>query len=114
MSNRISMILAAHLVAIASFAARAETLELSEPTTASAPSKLPHKGELQAAVVKDFGEPQRRHAAVGGDSPHHPPITRWDYAGFSVFFENSHVVDTVVPGHPTPLYNTDKLTATAR
>lgn len=114
MSNRISMILAAHLVAIASFAAHADTLSLGEQTSASAPSKLPRKGELQAAVVHEFGEPRRRHAAVGGDSPHHPPIVRWDYAEFSVFFENSHVVDAVVPGHPAPLYNTEKLTPTKR
>jgi hypothetical protein len=25
-----------------------------------------------------------------------PPITRWDYAGFSVFFEHDRVIDAVV------------------
>jgi hypothetical protein len=24
-----------------------------------------------------------------------PPITRWDYPGFSVFFEGDRVIDTV-------------------
>jgi len=30
------------------------------------------------------------------DGPLHPPITRWDYDGYSVFFENSTVLHSVV------------------
>lgn len=70
---------------------------------------LPSKGEAQTAVLRRYGEPARRHAAVGGASAAQPPITRWDYSGFSVFFENSHVVHAVVPGSPAPLFNTDEL-----
>ena len=29
-------------------------------------------------------------------SVHTPPITRWSYPTFSVYFENSHVVDSVL------------------
>jgi hypothetical protein len=29
----------------------------------------------------------------------HPPITRWDYPAYSVFFEHDHVLHTVA--HPT-------------
>jgi hypothetical protein len=90
--------------------ATADTLAVPAADNSTATNTaLPHKGELQSQVLKTFGEPQKKHPSVGGESPKHPPITRWDYAGFSVFFENSHVVDTVVPTQPTPLYNTDKL-----
>ena len=39
----------------------------------------------------------RKHAPVAGPNSrqHNPPITRWDYAGFSVYFEYNHVVDAV-------------------
>jgi len=37
-----------------------------------------------------FGAPKTRHDAVGK-----PPITRWDYDGFSVYFEYQHVVHAV-------------------
>ncbi len=29
-----------------------------------------------------------------------PPITRWDYDAFSVYFENDHVIHAVVPSEP--------------
>ena len=70
---------------------------------------VPAKGQTMGQVVKRFGEPQVKHAPAGGDAPKHPPITRWDYAGFSVFFEHSHVVDTVVPGSPPQVYHTEQL-----
>jgi len=75
----------------------------------AAPASLPGKGQTMAEVVRHYGEPQQKHAPVGGDAPRHPPITRWDYAGFSVFFEHSHVVDAVVPGRPPQLYHAEQL-----
>jgi hypothetical protein len=60
-------------------------------------------------VSKQFGEPQTQHPPVGGSSPKRPPITRWDYPGFSVFFENNHVVDTVVPGDRPEVHHIDQL-----
>lgn len=95
----------AFLLLLAPALASAETLALpvaAEPAT-QASSALPLRGEAQAQVLARFGAPRQRHAAVGGDSPRHPPITRWDYADFSVFFENDHVVDAVRPDAPAPL-----------
>jgi hypothetical protein len=62
-------------------------------------------------VVKQFGQPAHKHPAAGGGKPEHPPITRWDYDGFSVFFERNHVVDAVIPGQPPPLQHVDELKA---
>ena len=42
-------------------------------------------------VEAKFGAPATRHPTVGA-----PPITRWDYAGFSVFFERDRVIHAVV------------------
>jgi hypothetical protein len=53
----------------------------------------PARGSTMTAVEAKFGAPQSRHDAVGI-----PPITRWDYAGFSVFFEKDRVIDAVVVG----------------
>lgn len=58
----------------------------------------PKRGITMADVEKHFGAPATRHPAVGGGNPHQPPITRWDYNGFSVFFENDHVIDSVTTG----------------
>jgi hypothetical protein len=83
-------------------------------TVSPAPAALPHKGQTMQAVRRQFGEPQARHAAAGGDSPKHPPITRWDYDGFSVFFEHSHVVDAVAPDRPPQVYHPEQLQSANR
>jgi hypothetical protein len=50
----------------------------------------PGRGQSMQAVESRFGQPVNRHAAVG-----EPPITRWDYADFSVFFEHNLVIHAV-------------------
>jgi outer membrane protein assembly factor BamE (lipoprotein component of BamABCDE complex) len=50
----------------------------------------PKRGSTMTQVEAKFGAPTTKHDAVGS-----PPITRWDYAGFSVFFEHDRVIDAV-------------------
>lgn len=96
------------LTAIALSTAHADVLAVPENPSESA-AVLPSKGEAQTTVLRRYGEPAKRYPAVGGASAAQPPITRWDYNGFSVFFENAHVVDAVVPSAPAPLFNTGEL-----
>ena len=60
----------------------------------------PKRGLTMDEVEKHFGAPVTRHPAVGGSSPQQPPITRWDYNGFSVVFEHDRVIDSVVSSGP--------------
>ena len=63
----------------------------------------PKRGLTMGEVEKQFGTPANRHPAVGGSSQQQPPITRWDYNGFSVVFERDRVIDSVVTsGSPPP------------
>lgn len=73
------------------------------------PVITPHRGESQAVVLREFGEPVKRHAPVGGSSAKRPPITRWDYDGYSVFFERTTVVDVVIKGDPPSISHVDEL-----
>jgi hypothetical protein len=57
----------------------------------------PKRGSTMSEVEKHFGAPVTRHPTVGG-APHQPPITRWDYNGFSVFFEHDRVIHAVATG----------------
>ena len=57
----------------------------------------PKRGSTMADVEKRFGAPVTRHPTVGG-APQQPPITRWDYNGFSVVFERARVIQSVVTG----------------
>jgi len=55
----------------------------------------PRPGMSMTAVESTYGAPSQRHAAVGGSIAEHPPITRWDYPAFSVYFENDRVIHAV-------------------
>lgn len=52
---------------------------------------LPSNGMDKGGVRSQFGDPQQTHSPVGD-----PPITRWDYAGWSVYFEYDLVLFTVL------------------
>ena len=82
------------LVALWGGLAAAETIIVDDQVQVR-PSTIdrPARGLTMTAVEAKFGAPQERHPAVGT-----PPITRWDYAGFSVFFEKDRVIDAVAVG----------------
>ncbi|ULQ47046.1 hypothetical protein JN531_001885 [Flagellatimonas centrodinii] len=93
--------------------AAAEVLTLPDDSTVAAiRSQLPARGSSMRSVEARLGMPMQKHAPVGGGHPKRPPITRWDYPGYSVFFENDHVIDAVIKGAPAPLHNVDALRAT--
>lgn len=62
------------------------------PATALAASDqdVPGRGLSKAEVRAQFGEPRHTRPSVGK-----PPITRWDYDGFSVYFENDTTLHSV-------------------
>jgi hypothetical protein len=51
----------------------------------------PTRSMTMDQVSQRFGQPNTAHAAVGD-----PPITRWDYPSYSVFFEYNHVLTSVL------------------
>lgn len=53
------------------------------------------RGISMDQVLARYGEPAERVAPVGGDRPQHPPITRWVYGDFTVYFEHDKVIDSV-------------------
>lgn len=55
----------------------------------------PKPGMSMTAVESSYGAPAQRHAPVGGAIAEQPPITRWDYPSFSVYFENDRVIHAV-------------------
>ena len=61
-------------------------LEGLEAATQAGPER-PQRGMSMDAVENRFGEPMARVPAVG-----QPPISRWEYAEFIVYFEHNLVL----------------------
>jgi hypothetical protein len=93
MAKTIPTTLAALLLASAAYA---DTLLIDgiAGDQASATNR-PKAGMSMTAVESSYGNPAERHAPVGGSNPQQPPITRWDYAAFSVYFEHDRVIHSV-------------------
>ncbi|MCF6301266.1 MAG: hypothetical protein L3J52_09150 [Proteobacteria bacterium] len=53
--------------------------------------ELPNRSSTMDQVQNEFGEPQQISAAVGT-----PPITKWTYPKFSVYFERQWVINAVI------------------
>lgn len=75
--------------------ALAEELSLSDApqNTSAEAANRPARGMSMRSVESKYGTPASRVPAVGT-----PPISRWEYPGFVVFFEHDHVIHTVAIG----------------
>ncbi|HEX3913737.1 MAG TPA: hypothetical protein VHW71_09545 [Steroidobacteraceae bacterium] len=51
----------------------------------------PTRGMTMDQVAGKFGTPATKVPAVG-----QPPISRWEYPGFVVYFEREHVIHSVI------------------
>lgn len=70
---------------------------LMEGIQSSPAVETPRSGMNMDGVRTKHGNPVQEHPAVStSGGPLHPPITRWDYNGYSVFFENELVLHSVV------------------
>ena len=58
--------------------------------SAVATANKPRTGITKTTVEAEFGEPLVKNGAVGD-----PPISSWEYADFTVYFEYDHVIHSV-------------------
>ena len=70
-------------------AASADTLQMQGASAGSGDAR-PTRGMTQARVESKYGSPVSVKAPVGD-----PPITRWEYREFVVYFEYDKVVHAV-------------------
>lgn len=70
--------------------ANADTLN-TDGMKASSDDGRPTRGMTQQRVESKYGSPASVQAAVG-----EPPITRWEYSNFVVYFEYDKVIHSVL------------------
>lgn len=67
-----------------------DSIEAAPPNNASGILR-PRGGESMDSVRSGFGDPSNVQAAIG-----EPPITRWIYPDYTVYFEFDRVIEVVV------------------
>ncbi len=86
-----STLLAATAGALLATAAHADTLAIDRAGVDQANRQaMPSRGMSMRQVESGYGAPVSRRAPVGN-----PPISRWEYPGYIVYFEYSHVIHAV-------------------
>ena len=76
--------------------AQADILSLGAHAKVLTKANTPKHGQTMQIVSSKFGKARRVNVSKGPVTKQNPKITRWDYAGFSVYFENSHVIHSVI------------------
>jgi len=91
------------LVSIMAFAIQTVSADvlLIDEVRQSEQMQLPVNGQSKADVEISYGSPSEQRAAVGD-----PPITRWDYGTYSVYFEYDLVLFSVL--HPGAVIENDR------
>ena len=87
---------AAILVTTQMVSVQAEILSIGPNAKVLTKASLPTMGQTMKSVSGKFGAAKRVSVSKGKVTKRNPKITRWDYPTFSVFFENSHVIHSVV------------------
>ncbi len=64
--------------------------QLTMPADNTSTVNVPGPGQTMDSVTRIWGQPAERLTAVGD-----PPIARWIYGGFTVYFENQGVIHSV-------------------
>lgn len=95
--NRLTRSLPVALLALAApFALPAHAESLRTKVAQEQGMNLPQRGLSMSQVEQRYGAPLRKLQTRGGDSAKHPPINRWEYASYIVYFERSHVIHSVI------------------
>ncbi|WP_444998503.1 hypothetical protein [Aliikangiella sp. IMCC44359] len=85
---KLSLIIGFTCLAATSQSAIAETLLVNQQSQQAVDK--PRTGQSMQQVESKFGEPSQKLPAIG-----EPPITRWQYANFTVYFEHDKVIHAV-------------------
>ncbi len=91
MTRMVLALLFALLMGVTHSATLMADVLLIEEVRQSDRMELPENGSSKSEVRARYGEPAASHAAVG-----EPPISRWDYDGWSAYFEYDLVLFTVL------------------
>lgn len=81
------ILVAAFVLSLTAYLGIAATVYAADNTGAA---NAPAPGSTMEQVEKTFGKPGNVVPAVGD-----PPITRWIYEGFTVYFEHDRVIHSV-------------------
>jgi len=81
--------------------AHADVLLIDETPTIITQENTPTSGMNKQTVLQKYGQPANKYTHSGKVTKRNPRISVWTYNNYKVYFENKHVIHTLVIT-PTP------------
>lgn len=101
MRHQVTMLILGASLSLTSALSMGEELVIPIGEQTVAKVEMPRKAMTMSTVETKWGEANVKHPARGT-----PPITRWEYSDFVVYFEGEHVIHSVYKHKPKAQFQT--------
>lgn len=81
--------------------AQADVLLIDDIPNVITQANTPTSGMSKQTVLHQYGQPLTKYTHSGKVTKRNPRISVWTYGNYKVYFENTHVIHTVIIA-PTP------------
>lgn len=76
--------------------AAADVLLIGDTPTVMTQENTPKPGMSKQSVRQKYGQPHSQYTSLGKITKRNPRISVWTYGNYKVYFENRHVIHTLV------------------
>ena len=76
--------------------AQADVLLIGDTPSIMTQENTPVSGMSKQTVLKKYGSPSNKYNHSGKVTKRNPRISVWTYGNYKVYFENKHVIHTLV------------------
>ena len=84
------------LMLMAPLSSQADILLIGDTPTVMTEASTPKSGMSMNSVLHKYGKPASRVSSMGKVTKRNPKISVWTYGQYKVYFENSHVIHTLI------------------
>ncbi len=84
------------LMLLAPLSSQADVLLIGDKPIVMTEANTPKAGTNKNNVLLKYGEPVNRVSSMGKVTKRNPKISVWTYGQYKVYFENSHVIHTLI------------------
>jgi len=75
---------------------QADVLLIDDTPTIMTQENTPTSGMNKQTVLQKYGQPANKYTHSGKVTKRNPQISVWTYGNYKVYFENKHVIHTLV------------------
>ncbi len=84
------------LLVMLPLSAQADVLLIDDAPSVMTQENTPISGMSKQTVLQKYGQPSNKYTHSGKVTKRNPLISVWTYGNYKVYFENTHVIHTLI------------------